>query len=104
VERLECGRRVQPELVAKQRAGLPIDAKRVGLSSRPVKAVVAAVDALAERAIPAMARAAWEEAEVLVERARSAIREAGLDDYVATILLDAVAARVAIHRGEVPRA
>jgi LuxR family transcriptional regulator, maltose regulon positive regulatory protein len=67
-------------------------------------AVVAAVDALAERAILAMARAAWEEAEVLVERGCAVIREAGLDDYVATILLDAVAARVAIHRGEVPRA
>jgi LuxR family maltose regulon positive regulatory protein len=67
-------------------------------------ATVAGVDALAERAILAMAREDWQEAEVLVERARTVIREARLDDYVTTILLWAAAARVAIHRGEVPPA
>jgi LuxR family transcriptional regulator, maltose regulon positive regulatory protein len=69
-----------------------------------VGAPVAAVDALAERAVLAMARGVWDEAGILVERAHSVIREARLDDYVTTILVDAVAARVAIHRGEVMRA
>ena len=67
-------------------------------------ATVAAVDALAERAIVAMAREDWGEAETLVGRARNVIREARLDDYVTTILLYAAAARVAIHRGDVPPA
>jgi LuxR family maltose regulon positive regulatory protein len=67
-------------------------------------ATVAAVDALAERAILAMRREDWHEAEILVEQARGVIREARLDDYVTTILLYAAAARVAIHRGDVPPA
>jgi LuxR family maltose regulon positive regulatory protein len=68
-------------------------------------ATVAAVDALAERAIVAMEREDWRQAEVVVERARAAIRKAQLDDdATTTILLHAAAARVAIHRGEVPRA
>ena len=67
-------------------------------------ATVAAVDALAERAILAMRREDWPEAELLVERARAVIREARLDDYVTTILLYAAAARVEIHRGDVPPA
>jgi LuxR family maltose regulon positive regulatory protein len=64
-------------------------------------ATVAAVDALAERAILAMRREDWPEAELLVERARAVIREARLDDDVTTILLYAAAARVEIHRGDV---
>ena len=67
-------------------------------------ATVAAVDALAERSILAMRREDWHEAEILVEQARGVIREARLDDYVTTILLWAAAARVAIHRGDVPPA
>jgi LuxR family maltose regulon positive regulatory protein len=67
-------------------------------------ATVAAIDALAERAILAMRRDDWHEAETLVEQARARIREARLDDYVTTILLYAAAARVAIHRGDVPPA
>ena len=67
-------------------------------------ATVAAVDALAERSILAMRREDWHEAEILVEQARGVIREARLDDYVTTILLYAAAARVAIHRGDVPPA
>ncbi|HEX8859071.1 MAG TPA: LuxR C-terminal-related transcriptional regulator [Actinomycetes bacterium] len=64
-------------------------------------ATVAGVDALAERAVLAMARDDWREAELLVERARSVIREARLDDYVTTILLYSVAARVEIARAKV---
>ncbi len=67
-------------------------------------ATVAAVDALAERSILATRREDWPEAEVLVERARAVIDAARLDDYVTTILLWAAAARVALHRGDVPPA
>ncbi len=67
-------------------------------------AMVAAVDALAERAVLAMRREDWHQAGALVERARAVIGEARLDDYVTTILVWAVAARVAIHRAEVPPA
>ncbi len=67
-------------------------------------ATVAGVDALAERAVLAMRRDDWHQAELLVERGRTVIREARLDDYVTTILLYAAAARVAIHRGDVPPA
>jgi LuxR family transcriptional regulator, maltose regulon positive regulatory protein len=66
-------------------------------------ATIAGVDALAERAILAMRRQDWHEAELLVERARAVIDAARLDD-VTTILLWAAAARVALHRGEVPPA
>jgi LuxR family transcriptional regulator, maltose regulon positive regulatory protein len=67
-------------------------------------ATVAGVDALAERAVLAMRRDDWHQAELLVERGRTVIHEARLDDYVTTILLYAAAARVAIHRGDVPPA
>ena len=67
-------------------------------------ATVAAVDALAERAVLAMGRDDWEAAEALVEQARTIVQGAGLADYVTSMLLYAAAARVAIHRGEVPPA
>jgi len=59
-----------------------------------------AVVALAERAILAIGRREWSEAELLVERARSIARRAWLEEYVTSALLYAVAARVAVHRGE----
>jgi LuxR family maltose regulon positive regulatory protein len=59
-----------------------------------------AVVALAERAILAIERREWSEAELLVERARSIARRAWLEEYVTSALLYAVAARVAVHRGE----
>ena len=60
-----------------------------------------AVVALAERSILAIGRGEWSEAERLVEGARSIARRAWLEDYVTSALLYAVAARVAIHGGEV---
>jgi LuxR family maltose regulon positive regulatory protein len=63
-----------------------------------------AVVALAERSILAIGRRQWSEAELLVERARSIARGAWLEEYVTSALLYAVAARVAIHRGEPARA
>jgi LuxR family transcriptional regulator, maltose regulon positive regulatory protein len=63
-----------------------------------------AVVALAERSILAIGRREWSEAELLVERARSIARRAWLEEYVTTALPYAVAAQVAIHRGEPARA
>jgi ATP/maltotriose-dependent transcriptional regulator MalT len=60
--------------------------------------------ALAERAMVAIDRGEWRQAELLVDHARSLLHQAHLDDYVTNVLLYAVAARLAIHQGEVPRA
>jgi anti-anti-sigma factor len=60
--------------------------------------------ALAERALVSIDRGAWDRAELLVEHGRSLLNQADPDDYVTSVLLYAVAARLAIHRGEVPRA
>jgi LuxR family maltose regulon positive regulatory protein len=67
-------------------------------------ATIAASIALAERSILAMEREEWIEAESQAERARSAVREAHLDDYVSSVLVYAAAARVAIHRGDARQA
>jgi LuxR family transcriptional regulator, maltose regulon positive regulatory protein len=60
--------------------------------------------ALAERSLVAISRGEWQQAEMLAERARSASRGVWLEQHVTSILLHAVSARLAIHRGEVPRA
>jgi LuxR family transcriptional regulator, maltose regulon positive regulatory protein len=62
-----------------------------------------AMVALAERSILAMSGGDWQEAEVLAERARGVARREWLEQY-ATSALYAVMARLAIHRGDVPRA
>jgi LuxR family maltose regulon positive regulatory protein len=67
-------------------------------------ATVTASVALAERATLAMGREDWSEADRLAERARSIVREAGLDHYVTSTLVYAVTARIALHRGQVGRA
>ena len=67
-------------------------------------ATIAASIALAERSILAMEREEWIEAGSQAERARSAVREAHLDDYVSSVLVYAAAARVAIHRGDARQA
>jgi LuxR family transcriptional regulator, maltose regulon positive regulatory protein len=61
----------------------------------------AATVALAERAILATARGDWRQAELLAERARSIARSAWLEEYVTSVLLYAVGARMAIQRGDV---
>ena len=60
--------------------------------------------ALAERALVAIDRREWDRAELLVEHGRSLLRQAHLDDDATNVLLYAVAARLAVHQGEVPRA
>jgi DNA-binding CsgD family transcriptional regulator/anti-anti-sigma regulatory factor len=63
-----------------------------------------AVIALAEQALVGIDRGEWDKAELLVDHARSLLGQAQLDDKATNVLLYAVAARVAVHQGEVPRA
>lgn len=67
-------------------------------------ATVTASTALTERSILAMQREEWSEAEVLAERARSIGGSTRLEEYAATVLLYAVSARLAIHRGDARQA
>jgi LuxR family transcriptional regulator, maltose regulon positive regulatory protein len=60
--------------------------------------------ALAERALVAISRGAWQQAETLAERARSTSRVVWLEQHLTSVLLHAVSARLAIHRGEIPTA
>ena len=60
--------------------------------------------ALAERSLVAISRGAWQEAETLAERGRSASRGVWLEQHLTSVLLHAVSARLAIHRGEIPTA
>jgi LuxR family maltose regulon positive regulatory protein len=62
-------------------------------------ATLAASVALAERAILAIGRQDWQDAETLVERARSVVAAARLEECVTSLVLFAAAARVAIHHG-----
>jgi LuxR family transcriptional regulator, maltose regulon positive regulatory protein len=57
-------------------------------------------EALSERSLVAMARGDWSRAEDLEEQARGTLRRAGIEDSYATTLVSAVAARVALHRGD----
>ncbi len=59
---------------------------------------------LAERAMIAIDREDWVEAEALAERADSVVRESRREEYPPNALVHAVLARVAIHRGERARA
>jgi LuxR family transcriptional regulator, maltose regulon positive regulatory protein len=60
--------------------------------------------ALAERALVAISRGAWQQAETLAERARSTSRVVWLEQHLTSALLHAVSARLAIHRDEIPTA
>jgi LuxR family transcriptional regulator, maltose regulon positive regulatory protein len=62
-------------------------------------ATLAASVALAERALLAIGRQDWQDAEILVEQARSLVESAHLEDCATSIVLYAAAARVAIHHG-----
>jgi LuxR family maltose regulon positive regulatory protein len=62
-------------------------------------ATVAATVALAERAILAIGRQDWREAETLVNQARSVVASAHLEECVTSLVLYAAGARVAIHHG-----
>jgi LuxR family maltose regulon positive regulatory protein len=63
-------------------------------------ATPAAAAGLAERAIVAMDRDEWDEAGALAEQALSSMRAGHLDDYAMSPIVYAVAARVALYRGE----
>jgi LuxR family transcriptional regulator, maltose regulon positive regulatory protein len=67
-------------------------------------ATLAASVALAERAILAIGRQDWQDAETLVEQARSVVDEAHLEDCATSIVVYAAAARVAIHHGRMDQA
>jgi LuxR family transcriptional regulator, maltose regulon positive regulatory protein len=67
-------------------------------------ATVAATVALAERAILAIGRQDWHDAETLVEQARSLVGKAHLEACVTSVVVYAAAARVAIHHGKVDQA
>jgi LuxR family transcriptional regulator, maltose regulon positive regulatory protein len=69
-----------------------------------IGALPAASAALVQRALIAIGRRDWMEAEALAERALEIARAGQLDDYEMSPLLHAVAARTALHRGDVPRA
>jgi LuxR family transcriptional regulator, maltose regulon positive regulatory protein len=60
--------------------------------------------ALAERAIIAMERQQWDEAKVLAEQALTILSAEHLDDYIMSPLVHTVAARMALHHGDLPGA
>ena len=59
------------------------------------------VRALAQRALVAMERHRWDQAEALANQARSVLQRAGIDKWS---LLCVVRARLALHRGDLPAA
>jgi LuxR family maltose regulon positive regulatory protein len=59
---------------------------------------------LAERCILAMEAQDWPQAETLAERALAVVRAGQLEDYIWSLLVYAVAARTAQHRGDLPLA
>ena len=56
--------------------------------------------ALAERSLLAMARGEWGEAEILASQARTVLRQAGIEESIATPLVCAVQAWAALRRGD----
>jgi len=67
-------------------------------------ATVAATVAMAERAILAIDRQDWREAEALVEQARLVVAMAQLEDCATSVVLYAAGARVAIQQGDLAQA
>jgi LuxR family maltose regulon positive regulatory protein len=60
--------------------------------------------ALGERAAIAIGRGAWVQAEEFADRGLRIIRQAGMEGYPTSALVYPPAARVALHRGDVPGA
>jgi LuxR family transcriptional regulator, maltose regulon positive regulatory protein len=69
-----------------------------------VGALPTAAAALAQRALVAIDRHDWMQAETLAERALTIARAGQLNDYEMSPLIHAVAARTALHHGDIPRA
>jgi LuxR family maltose regulon positive regulatory protein len=67
----------------------------------PIGAAPGAAPALAERAVVAIERGDWSTAEAFTARALTIVHDAHLEDYLSTIVVLAVAARIAAHRGDV---
>jgi LuxR family transcriptional regulator, maltose regulon positive regulatory protein len=67
-------------------------------------ALPAAAVALAERAIVAIERDDWGDAETLAGRALTIVQDGHLDNYAASPIVFAAAARTAARRGDPPRA
>jgi LuxR family transcriptional regulator, maltose regulon positive regulatory protein len=59
---------------------------------------------LAERALLAMSKGAWELAERYLSEAQSVVRERHLEDYPLITIVHAAAARAALHQADRPRA
>jgi LuxR family transcriptional regulator, maltose regulon positive regulatory protein len=76
-------------------------AVEVGLEigAKPVTAV-----ALAERAIVAIQRGEWHDAEALAERGLATVVDGHLDDYGPSAIVHALVARTAAHHGDLGRA
>jgi len=60
--------------------------------------------ALAERSLLAISQGAWDQAEQHLSRAQSLTRQANYEDYPLVAIIHAVAARVALHHNDRPRA
>jgi len=58
---------------------------------------------LAERSLLAIQGQDWKQAATLAEQASGVVRAGALDGYVASALVHAVTARVAVHHGDMPR-
>jgi LuxR family maltose regulon positive regulatory protein len=67
-------------------------------------ALPAVAIALAERSVVAMHQQDWHQACTLAEQAQGVVRAGVLDGYVASALVHAVAAGVAVHQGDLARA
>jgi LuxR family maltose regulon positive regulatory protein len=72
--------------------------------AQDTRATVAASVALAERAILAIGRQDWRDAETLVDQARSVVADAHLEACVTSLVVYAAAARVAAHHGRLDQA
>jgi LuxR family transcriptional regulator, maltose regulon positive regulatory protein len=81
----------------------PILAHAVEVATH-IGALPAASAALTQRALIAIARHDWMEAEALAQRALGIARAGQLNDYEMSPLIHAVAARTALHHGDLPRA
>jgi LuxR family maltose regulon positive regulatory protein len=67
-------------------------------------ALPAASNALALRCLLAIQRNDWAQAEALADQALAIMTAGQLEDYIQSPLVQAVAARTALHRGDVPAA
>ncbi len=73
----------------------------VGLDTQALPATAAA---LAERAIVAIGREDWADAETMAEQGLAILRDGHLDDYGPGAIVHALVARTAAHRGDVSQA